>query len=321
MSAWYEGHLIYPDQGTGPPSNPDLPEDVRADYLEAQSIANKSPRGAAALLRLAIQKLCKQLGEPGENINADIASLVKKGLHVRVQQALDVVRVIGNNAVHPGQIDLKDDRETAAALFDLVNLVPDHDQRAQGRAGDIRQAPAVRARCDHQAGSGQALTSAPGPGCSFSPSGAPRWSGGIMPFPAIRGGALPRPPSPASCCTDQSRAFPDLPGSRRDSPGQGATLSTTHMVIADQGFACATRCRMPAEPMMAPTDRPYPWSACGRTPSAPPTVSTSPPLRVARRRVAFDLVSSRYGNQAAPGRTPFPTRPISAYRFVLRTVG
>jgi hypothetical protein len=42
-----------------------------------------------------------------------------------VQKALDVVRVIGNNAVHPGQIDLKDDVETASHLFHLVNLITD----------------------------------------------------------------------------------------------------------------------------------------------------------------------------------------------------
>jgi hypothetical protein len=72
---------------------------------------------------LAIQKLCKELGESGQNINDDIASLVRKGLNPRVQKALDVVRVIGNNAVHPGQVDLRDDRKTAETLFGLVNLI------------------------------------------------------------------------------------------------------------------------------------------------------------------------------------------------------
>jgi hypothetical protein len=33
------------------------------------------------------------------------------------------VRVIGNEAVHPGQINLRDDRQTAETLFQLVNLV------------------------------------------------------------------------------------------------------------------------------------------------------------------------------------------------------
>jgi hypothetical protein len=41
-----------------------------------------------------------------------------------VQQSLDIVRVIGNDAVHPGQIDLTDDIETATKLFVLINNSP-----------------------------------------------------------------------------------------------------------------------------------------------------------------------------------------------------
>jgi len=33
------------------------------------------------------------------------------------------VRVIGNEAVHPGKLDLKDDRDTATRLFKLVNII------------------------------------------------------------------------------------------------------------------------------------------------------------------------------------------------------
>ena len=33
------------------------------------------------------------------------------------------MRVIGNEAVHPGVIDLRDDRASAERLFDLVNIV------------------------------------------------------------------------------------------------------------------------------------------------------------------------------------------------------
>ena len=80
-------------------------------------------RGAAALLRLAIQKLCRHFGTPGKNINDDIAALVADGLPPKVQQALDSVRVIGNEAVHPGTLDLRDDLTTAAQLFRLVNFI------------------------------------------------------------------------------------------------------------------------------------------------------------------------------------------------------
>ena len=74
-------------------------------------------------MRLVVQKLCIHLGQPGRNLNDDIAALVRAGLDPQVQEALDTVRVIGNNAVHPGQIELSDDRATAEVLFGLVNLI------------------------------------------------------------------------------------------------------------------------------------------------------------------------------------------------------
>ncbi|WP_181174579.1 DUF4145 domain-containing protein [Mesorhizobium sp. B2-3-10] len=125
ISIWIYNRMVWPAATEAPEPNLDLPDDVRADYDEAGLVLNTSPRSAAALLRQAVQRLCVHLGENGKNIDADIASLVKKGLDPRIQKALDVVRVVGNNAVHPGQIDLKDDRATAEKLFGLVNLVAD----------------------------------------------------------------------------------------------------------------------------------------------------------------------------------------------------
>jgi hypothetical protein len=108
-----------------PTPHAEMPDDVRADYDEARGIVDRSPRGAAALLRLAVQKLAIALGEKGDNLNDDIASLVKRGLPEGVQQALDALRVIGNNAVHPGELDLRDDRDTAVSLFSLLNFIID----------------------------------------------------------------------------------------------------------------------------------------------------------------------------------------------------
>jgi Domain of unknown function (DUF4145) len=122
-SFWFNRKMIYPDASGIMPPNPDLLPDIQNDYNEAASIVNRSPRGSAAILRLCVQKLCKQLGEPGKNMNDDIGSLVKKGLNPKIQQALDVVRVVGNNAVHPGELDLKDNKDVAVQLFKLTNLI------------------------------------------------------------------------------------------------------------------------------------------------------------------------------------------------------
>lgn len=123
IAVWVHRSMVFPLQRLGPSPNADLPEDISRDFEEARSIVNASPRGAAALLRLCVQKLCTHLGEKGKNIDDDIASLVGKGLDPLVQQSLDIVRVVGNEAVHPGTIDLRDDQDTAARLLDLVNAI------------------------------------------------------------------------------------------------------------------------------------------------------------------------------------------------------
>ena len=78
--------MIYPGSSPAPLPNPDLPEEIKADYEEARAIISRSPRGACALLRLCVQKLCGILGESGKDVNGDIAALVKKGLNPKIQK-------------------------------------------------------------------------------------------------------------------------------------------------------------------------------------------------------------------------------------------
>lgn len=123
LSYWIHERLLYPQASTAELPSQDLPANCLADFNEAREIVGASARGAAALLRLCIQKLLIDLGKSGKNINDDIADLVKEGLPPLVQQSLDICRVVGNNAVHPGEIDLTDTPEIANSLFKLVNVI------------------------------------------------------------------------------------------------------------------------------------------------------------------------------------------------------
>lgn len=122
---WLGRDIIYPENIPVVLPNNDLDDHISDIFNEARAIFPKSPKGSAALLRLCIQHLCIQLGLEGKNIDQDIKLLVSKGLPQQIQQSLDIVRVIGNEAVHPGVIDLSDDKEMALSLFELVNYIAD----------------------------------------------------------------------------------------------------------------------------------------------------------------------------------------------------
>jgi hypothetical protein len=48
---------------------------------------------------------------------------VGNGLAAEIQQSLDLVRVVGNHAVHPGQIVIEDNKSHIEKFFGLVNLI------------------------------------------------------------------------------------------------------------------------------------------------------------------------------------------------------
>jgi len=132
-SIWLGDELIYPDLSTIKPPNDDLNKEIKRLYNEARGVFNKSPRAACALLRLAIEDLCKKLGATDDNLPSGekrlkdrIKFLVKeKGLSIGIQEAFDNVRLTGNEALHTAEINLSDNKDIAILLFDMINIIAD----------------------------------------------------------------------------------------------------------------------------------------------------------------------------------------------------
>lgn len=125
VSLWLRDTMLLPTNSTVPMPNDDMPKNIKELYNEARDIVSKSPRGACALLRLALQIFCDNLVPGNKKINDKIGELVKNGLSPQLQQAFDLVRIVGNNAVHPGEINIDDNPDIALKLFELMNFIAD----------------------------------------------------------------------------------------------------------------------------------------------------------------------------------------------------
>lgn len=118
--------LVYPAMSPAPIPEENMPDDIKIDFEEARQVFSNSPRAAAALLRLCVQKLCQELlGKKGD-IHKQIGELVDLGLPSRVLKAFDTIRIFGNESVHPGTVNLNDTPDVALALFSLVNMAVRH---------------------------------------------------------------------------------------------------------------------------------------------------------------------------------------------------
>ena len=119
---WNDRKIIYPRSITVENPNPDMPEVAKGLYIESAQILQDSPRASAALLRLALQEILNEVVEGGEknNINKNIGILSKE-VDKTTQKALDLIRINGNNAVHPGEIQIEE--ETTEYMYKLLNII------------------------------------------------------------------------------------------------------------------------------------------------------------------------------------------------------
>ena len=125
-SIWCGPEMIYPLASLAPPPDNNMPEPVRELYEEASLVSIHSSRAAAALLRVALEKLTEHLGETDGNLNTRIGKLRQKGLPDSVIKSLDIVRITANSGgAHAGIIDLTgaDGTDIVNRLFKLVNFI------------------------------------------------------------------------------------------------------------------------------------------------------------------------------------------------------
>ena len=120
--------MLIPDAAVGERPHPDMPDEVKAIYEEARAIAAKSPSAAAALIRKSIEVLCRRLlsipREEKISLYRLVGKLKQEGVKQKTIDGLEAVRVVGNNSVHPGVIDLEGKEEQLLdALFACVNRI------------------------------------------------------------------------------------------------------------------------------------------------------------------------------------------------------
>ncbi len=117
--------MIWPRVGVGVKPHEQMPAAVLELYREGQAVSAESPRAAAALLRVAVDVLLREVvpDSKGKTLNQVIRKAVEGGLNPSARAALDVLRVTGNDAVHPEQQILLDEQDPLAKVHSLCKLL------------------------------------------------------------------------------------------------------------------------------------------------------------------------------------------------------
>lgn len=131
-----EDKLIYPNLSNIAEANADMPDEVKEFYNEARIVAKNSTRAATALLRIATEKLVKDLlGLEGKDYantsmhNAIERLKTEKGLSSTIYNALMALKLFGNEAAHPnediGRLEsyFSNDSDLMNKLFALLNII------------------------------------------------------------------------------------------------------------------------------------------------------------------------------------------------------
>jgi hypothetical protein len=111
--------IVYPLTFVGPSPATGMPDGVRRLFDDARAVGRQSPRAAVALMRVALERLVPGAG----TLHTRITSIAT-GAHV--QRSMDLVRVIGNAALHDDEkVDFDPGPDVAVKLMELMNILID----------------------------------------------------------------------------------------------------------------------------------------------------------------------------------------------------
>jgi hypothetical protein len=124
--------LLYPKNSSAPPPQEDMPEEVLALYKEAASIVSDSPSAACLFIRKALETLLLdyyKLDPKKYNLDKLIKHLTddtEQAWSKKFKPHLESIRLIGNDAAHPREINRADNEQTALTLFGFLNICVEH---------------------------------------------------------------------------------------------------------------------------------------------------------------------------------------------------
>jgi hypothetical protein len=117
--------IIYPEtRSIGESPNEDIPPEIQKIYEEARAVAPHSLRAANALLRTVLEKMVIGNGGEGAKLYHKIKNLADKNVITgQWAETLQNVRILGNEAAHPGEINFDEEVDAAFtnSIFSCIN--------------------------------------------------------------------------------------------------------------------------------------------------------------------------------------------------------
>jgi|GEM_PF-5232579 len=94
-----------------------------AQWLQIGSECLRIDKPGMLAQELQLTGLMSGAEPTGKNLDENISSLVRKGLEVEIQQAMDVLQVVRKSPLQTTDFDLKEENETAKQFFNSLERI------------------------------------------------------------------------------------------------------------------------------------------------------------------------------------------------------